>query len=164
MNVLLSLGSNVDAHRHITGAIMTIRSHFSAVVISPIYQTNAVGFHGPPFLNLAIQLNTSYAFTDLVAWIRALEKEHGRQRQAARLADRSLDVDIIFYGDQIIHEENLPQVPRLELDQSFVLKPLVDIAPDFCDPITGKTLMELWLEHPDYRKSFAAVSLRCDSK
>ena len=65
-----------------------------------------------------------------------------------RFSDRPLDIDLVFYDDVVFRGPGHLQVPRPELAEAFVLQPLAEIAPDFRDPVSGKTLAQLWAEHP----------------
>jgi len=76
-----------------------------------------------------------------------------------RYSSRTLDIDIIFFDDLILKGEKNLEIPRPELKHAFVLKPLADIAPSFCDPISGKTLTQLWSKHPQNQKVMQQVCL-----
>jgi 2-amino-4-hydroxy-6-hydroxymethyldihydropteridine diphosphokinase len=109
-----------------------------------VYETNAVG--GPPenpaFLNTVLEIETSAEPQQLLATCLAVEDEFGRTRPA-RWAPRTLDIDILFFADQIIHEANLT-IPHPALhERSFVLAPLREIAPDLRHPLMDKTVGEL---------------------
>ncbi|WP_447729439.1 2-amino-4-hydroxy-6-hydroxymethyldihydropteridine diphosphokinase [Pseudoxanthomonas suwonensis] len=157
--VLLSLGSNLEPERHLRAALEELRARFGEVVVSPAYRTPAVGFDGPHFLNNAASLRTTLALAELEAWLHALEDRHGRVRTGPRLADRTLDVDVVFHGGLVLREGGKVRIPRPELKHAFVLKPLADIAPDFVDPLSGRTLAELWRDHPQHDEAFEVVAL-----
>ena len=157
--VLLSLGSNLQPERHLRAALEELRARFGTLRVSPAYRTPAVGFDGPPFLNNAALLHTGLALPELEAWLHALEDRHGRVRSGPRLADRTLDVDVVFHGDLVLREGGKVRIPRPELKHAFVLKPLADIAPDFVDPLSGRTLAALWRDHPQHDEAFEQVSL-----
>lgn len=145
----LSLGSNVRAETNLASAVSALRARFGALVLSPIYRTAAIGFDGPDFLNAAAILDSdldAYALND---WLHALEDAHGRDRSGPRFGDRPLDIDIVFYDDLVIQEAGNLRIPRPELRHAFVLKPLADIAPDFVDPVSGRTLAALWADSPE---------------
>ena len=157
--VLLSLGSNVEPERHLRAALEELRARFGALTVSPAYRTAAVGFDGAPFVNTAVMLDTAETLEALEAWLHALEDRHGRDRSGPRLSDRTLDVDVVFYGDAVVREGDRVRVPRPELKHAFVLKPLADIAPDFIDPLSGRSLAGLWRAHPQYAEPFEVVPL-----
>ena len=139
----LSLGSNIDPDVHLRRAIAELRARFGALVVSPVYRSAAVGFEGPDFLNLAVGLDTDLDAPALDAWLHALEDRHGRRRDVPRYASRTLDVDIVLFGDAIVDAPGHLQIPRPELAEAFVLQPLADIAPDARDPVSGRTVGEM---------------------
>lgn len=159
ITVLLSLGSNLEPARHLRAALDELRAAFGELGVSPAYLTPAVGFQGPDFLNNAVLLRTAMPLAALDAWLHALEDRHGRDRSGPRFRDRTLDVDIVFYGDAIVEGPGHLRIPRPELKHAFVLRPMADIAPDFVDPVSGRTLAQLWAVHPDRERVFGVVAL-----
>jgi len=157
--VLLSLGSNLRPAHHLHAAVQALRARFGALRVSPAYRTPAVGFDGPDFLNNGVLLQTEMALEPLDAWLHALEDAHGRDRSGPRFSDRTLDIDVIFYGDRIVEGPGHLRVPRPELKHAFVLKPLADIAGDFVDPVSGRTLGEMWRSHAQFGDLFETVAL-----
>ncbi len=155
----LSLGSNQDAERHLSGAIAELRARFGEVRVSPAYRTPAVGFDGPDFINAAAVLETDLGPVALDAWLHALEDAHGRRRDQPRFSDRPLDIDLVFYDDLVLRGPGNLQLPRPELRHAFVLRPLFDIAPDYREPVGGRRLAELWRAHPDRDAPLQLVSL-----
>lgn len=141
---LLSLGSNIDAHRHLAVAAQALRERFTDVVFSPVYRTAAVGFEGPDFFNAGAMLTSDLPPVTLDAWLHALEDAHGRRRDVPRFSSRTLDIDLVFYDNLVLRGPGNLQLPRPELKHAFVLKPLADIAPAFCDPLSGESLGALW--------------------
>ena len=139
----LSLGSNIEPERHLRAAIAELRARFGDVLVSPVYRSAAVGFDGPDFLNLAAAIDTDLDPPALDAWLHALEDRHGRRRDVPRYASRTLDVDIVLIDDLVVEGPGHLRIPRPELREAFVLKPLSDIAPDVRDPVSGSTLAEL---------------------
>ncbi|HEY5971392.1 MAG TPA: 2-amino-4-hydroxy-6-hydroxymethyldihydropteridine diphosphokinase [Pseudoxanthomonas sp.] len=150
----LSLGSNVAPEQNIASALRALRDRFSALKISPVYRTRAIGFDGPDFLNAAAIFESDLDVHALDDWLHALEDAHGRDRSGPRFGDRPLDIDIVFYDDLVTEGAGNPgsgpgqalRIPRDELRHAFVLKPLVDIAPEFVDPRSGLTLATLWAQ------------------
>ena len=142
--VYLSLGSNVEPQRHLPAALDALRERFGALAVSPAYRTAAVGFDGPDFVNLAVGLDTDLSPQALDDWLHALEDRHGRRRDVPRFADRTLDLDIVFYDRQVVGGPGHLQIPRDELRHAFVLRPIADIAPHYVHPVSGRTMAELW--------------------
>ncbi|MCL7715039.1 2-amino-4-hydroxy-6-hydroxymethyldihydropteridine diphosphokinase [Stenotrophomonas mori] len=157
--VLLSLGSNVRPHHHLQAAVEVLRARFGTLVVSPAYRTPAVGFEGPDFLNNAVLLETDLPLPVLDAWLHAVEDAHGRDRSGPRFSDRTLDIDVVYYGDLVVEGPGHLRIPRPELKHAFVLKPLADIAPDFIDPVRGLSLRQLWDAHPQHGDAFDTVDL-----
>ena len=140
----LSLGSNIEPEAHLRAAIAELRARFGEIVVSPAYRSRAIGFDGPDFLNLAVAIDTDLDPVALDAWLHDLENRHGRRRDVPRYASRTLDVDIVLFDDLVVDGPGQLRIPRPELKEAFVLRPLSDIAPGVRDPMSGKTLAELW--------------------
>ncbi len=145
----LSLGSNMEAERNLASAVSALRARFGALALSPVYRTAAIGFEGADFLNAAAIIESDLNAHALNDWLHALEDMHGRERSGPRFGDRPLDIDIVFYDDLVMEGTGSLRIPRPELKHAFVLKPLADIAPDFVDPGSGRTLAALWADSPE---------------
>jgi 2-amino-4-hydroxy-6-hydroxymethyldihydropteridine diphosphokinase len=154
----LSLGSNVEPERHLRAALDALRERFGDVVVSPVYRVTAVGFDGPDFLNAAAIVESDLDPFALVEWLRDLERDNGRVRGPVKFNDRTLDVDLVYFGDVVLDERGL-RLPRDELRHAFVLRPLAEIAPTFVDPVRGETLDALWRAHPDFGKALDVVDI-----
>jgi len=155
----LGLGSNVNARTHIAAGIEALRNAFSAVHLSPVYQTPAVGFDGDDFINLVAAVETSTQPIELKYFLNELEDRHGRVRNVPKFSDRTLDVDILLYDDLYLVCPVLA-IPRGEIISfAHVLKPLADLAPGFVHPVRRKTIAEIWREHPAFSKPMNKVEL-----
>ncbi len=140
----LSLGSNIDPKHRIPAAIEVLREQFGELVVSPVYESEAVGFSGDNFWNLVVGIETRLPATELAQRLREIESEHGRVRGAEKFSSRTLDIDLLTYGHRLIDGEGV-QVPRDEiLRYAFVLLPLSEVAPDERHPVTGLTYREHW--------------------
>lgn len=155
----LSLGSNLEPERHLRAALAELRARFGDVRVSPVYRFPAVGFDGPDFLNLAAGIDSDLDAFALNDWLHALEDRHGRRRDVPRYSSRTLDVDIVLFDALVLSGPGNLQVPRKELAEAFVLKPLADIAPAVREPLSGRTLAELCAASPAASADYARVEL-----
>jgi 2-amino-4-hydroxy-6-hydroxymethyldihydropteridine diphosphokinase len=155
----LSLGSNLEPEHHLRAALAELRGRFGAIVASTAYRFPAVGFDGPDFINLAAGVDSDLDAFALNDWLHALEDRHGRRRDVPRFSSRTLDVDIVLFDELVLSGPGNLQVPRKELAEAFVLKPLADIAPHVREPLSGRTLAELWMASPTHAMRFETVVL-----
>lgn len=154
--VWVSAGSNIDREHSIRAALWELHRAFGDLVVSPVYETEAVGFKGDAFFNLVIGFATELAPGELHARLREVEDRHGRQRGGEKFSARALDLDVLTYGDAVT-DDGGKRLPREEiLKYAFVLKPLADVAPDERHPETGDSYRTLWDQLP----SAASVGLR----
>ncbi len=142
--VWASIGSNQHREISIRGAIRSLKRRYGALQISPIYESEAEGFQGDPFLNLVVGFRTEATIPELLAAFRAIETQCGRVRTESKFAPRTLDLDLLTYGDFVGTEAGY-SFPREEILQyAFVLRPLADVAPAETHPSTGRTYLQLW--------------------
>ncbi len=160
--VWLSLGSNVDRERAIRGAVAALRRRFGTLILSPVYESAAVGFEGESFYNLVVGLDTEQSVAELCGELLALETSLGRVRGPEKFGPRTLDADLLLYGDWVIREGSC-RLPREEiLRYAFVLRPLADVAGDQCHPVLGRPFRTLWAEFPGEEQPLRPVSLDLD--
>jgi 2-amino-4-hydroxy-6-hydroxymethyldihydropteridine diphosphokinase len=116
----------------------------TGIKISPVYESRAYGFSGDNFYNLAVGLDTDLVPGVLTGKLRDIEDRHGRLRHLPRYSSRTLDLDLLLYGDMICHDANL-DVPRRDIMScAVVLKPLAEIAGELRHPEAGVLLREIW--------------------
>jgi 2-amino-4-hydroxy-6-hydroxymethyldihydropteridine diphosphokinase len=145
VRIAISLGSNLgDRNAHLEYAIDALQLDFTDLVISSFLETQPAGVgpeHGT-FLNAALVGRTQLPARVLLDRLLEIEEERGRARPYP-MAPRTLDVDLILYGDAIIEEDGL-SVPHPRFrERDFVLRPLAEIAPEMIDPVTGLTIAQL---------------------
>ncbi len=155
----LSLGSNLEPHRHLRAALDDLRARFGPITVSAAYRSRSVGFDGADFINLAVGVDTALEPEALNDWLHALEDRHGRRRDVPRYADRTLDIDIVLYDDRVVDGPGHLQIPRKELQHAFVLRPLAEIAPQAREPRSGRSMAELWAAFPAEHEPLVAEPL-----
>ena len=146
MRVQLSLGSNLgDKHRQLDKALLALdtHEHISLLSVSLRYETEPVGLEEQPlFVNQAVEIETDLIPLELLNAVKDIEQSLGRE-PGTRWGPRTVDIDLILYEDMVLDH------PRLELPhpefrhRNFVLQPMAEIASDWIDPVTGKTVSEL---------------------
>jgi len=148
--ILLGLGSNLgDRFENLTAAIEALASEVSVQTISPTYETQPLYVtEQPEFLNLLMRGTTALSPIKLLALIKTIEAKLGRKR-SIRFGPRTIDIDIIDYDSLNLDLTNLTTPhPRMH-ERLFVLKPLVDIAPNWIHPRIGQTAQHLIEKIPD---------------
>ncbi len=151
--VYVAMGSNLgDRDAHLAAGLAALRASegIEVVAVSPLYETDPIGPPPQgPYLNGAIQLSTSLDPHALLKRLLEIEAERGRTRGADRNAPRTLDLDLLLYGDRkwVGPDLEIPH-PRLA-ERPFVLEPLCDLAADFIHPVLGETIRALALRVRD---------------
>lgn len=142
--VYISVGSNLQREANIAAALDALHLLLSNVVMSPRYESESVGFKGENFINLVVAGDTGLSIRDLTHELAQVESQQGRVRGGARFGSRTLDLDLLLYGDQVFNVDGI-KLPRDEITEyAFVLRPLADISPEARHPVLGKTYAELW--------------------
>jgi len=146
--VAFGLGSNLgDRAAHLRAAAEGLRAILEDIAVSSFLDTTPVGPPQPRYLNAAVTGRTDRTPEELLAAAQALEARAGRVR-TARFGPRTLDVDLLLYGEREIDRPGLV-VPHPRLaERAFVLAPLAEIAPDWPVPGTGATVEELLARLP----------------
>ena len=109
-----------------------------------MYRSAPVGFEGDDFLNMVVSFETVATANAIVVELDTLHDRAGRVRGADTFSDRTLDLDLLLYGDHVIDDAAV-RVPREDITRyAFVLAPLAELAPDLRHPITGETMGALW--------------------
>lgn len=144
--VFVGAGSNIEPARHLRAALVALADRYGVLRLSPLYRNPSVGFHGEDFLNMVIGFDTDESVESVASCLAAIETANGRARSEARFAPRTLDLDLLLYGD-LQDDAGGVTLPRDEiLRYAFVLKPLSDLAPDHRHPVTGARFADLWAQ------------------
>ena len=149
--IYLSIGSNKgNRYSFIKEALRLIQKDIGEVIlISKIYETKSWGFQSDNFLNLCILIKSELIPAELIIKLKNLEERIGRERNNEKIEAREIDIDILFYSDEIVNQKDLI-IPHQRLHlRNFVLYPLNDIAADFIHPILLKSVNELLNECED---------------
>ena len=142
--LVLSLGSNIEAPKNSMMAITALREKFGDLAISTIYESESVGFSGNNFLNFVASVETQFALQGICDYLKNLENCLGRKRTKSRFSDRTIDIDILLFGDSTGQECGL-DLPRGEiLCNAFVLRPLAELHPDLEHSKLGVSYKNLW--------------------
>ncbi|HAS6191951.1 TPA: 2-amino-4-hydroxy-6-hydroxymethyldihydropteridine diphosphokinase [Vibrio vulnificus] len=141
--VYIGVGSNIEREKHARAAWQELTLLGEALQASPIYECAAVGFDSHAFFNFVIRLNTSMTLEELASQLRQIELRWGREENAAKYQDRTLDLDIVLFGECISRQK--PELPRSDIFKyPFVIQPLYDLKPDLVIPGDGRTVEEIW--------------------
>ncbi|MFM1840525.1 MAG: 2-amino-4-hydroxy-6-hydroxymethyldihydropteridine diphosphokinase [Bacteroidota bacterium] len=147
----LLIGGNMgDRLANLENAKTAIEKELGNILsTSSVYETAAWGKEDQPaFLNQALLMETNLKAEDVMNILLQIEKNMGRIRQE-HLGPRTIDLDIIFFNDQIMNTENLT-IPHPQMQKrNFVLTPLNEIAPDFIHPIFNKSIGQLLMDCED---------------
>jgi 2-amino-4-hydroxy-6-hydroxymethyldihydropteridine diphosphokinase len=142
----LSLGSNIQPEENLPKAIEKLAESSRLVAVSPVWETLPLGTTGdqPNFLNAATLVETDQSPESFKAEvIRRIEDDLGRVRTTDKFAPRPIDIDIMFFNNQVLDVDNR-HIPDPEvLERPFVAIPLAEIAPDYRHPETGQTLRDI---------------------
>lgn len=142
--VYLSLGSNIHRHKHIHAALDALANAFGELIISPVYESKSVGFDGSNFFNLVVGVDTDLPIAELSDRLKQIENDNGRVRSGPKFSPRTLDIDILTYGDFVGVEHGV-ELPRTEITKNaFVLLPLAEIAGTEKHPALSSTYDVLW--------------------
>jgi 2-amino-4-hydroxy-6-hydroxymethyldihydropteridine diphosphokinase len=142
--IYISLGSNIDSERHIRAAVAELSAAFGELTLSSVYESKSVGFSGDNFLNLVAGLDSELSVGEVNDTLHAIEDKYGRERSGPKFSSRTLDLDLLLYGDRVGEHDGVA-LPRDEITKNaFVLWPLAEIAPQSTHPQLGRSYAELW--------------------
>jgi len=143
-DVYVAAGSNVEPEKYLARALRELAAAYGPLSLSPAYRNQAVGFTGDDFINLVVGFRTEDEVADVRQQLQKIEADCDRPVDAPKWAPRTMDLDILLFGDLVSDEPGL-KIPRPDLiKRPYMLKPIADIAPNVRHPISGKTMRELW--------------------
>lgn len=142
--VFVGIGSNIDREQNIRGGVTDLHRRFGELSLSTVYESAAVGFDGSNFYNLVAAFDSEEKVAAITAALHEIEDNHGRTREGPRFSSRTLDIDLLLYGDLVLQQGKL-ELPRDEITKNaFVLRPLAELAPRLQHPLLNKSYAELW--------------------
>jgi len=157
--VYVAAGSNVAPVENLERAAGELRRSFGAVQCSAAYRNAAVGFEGEDFINFVAAFDTAREVHAVIHELQRIEGLCGRTRDAPKWAPRSMDLDILLYGDRVSDEPGLV-LPRPDLlRRPYMLGPMAELAPQAVHPTLGKTMAQLWREFAGAAHDMARVDL-----
>ena len=142
--VYLAVGSNLgDRSENLLAAVRNLEPLANVLKCSPVYETSPWGYEDQPdYLNQVIMAETDLSPGDLLIYLKRIEIDLGRE-ESFRFGPRSIDIDILFYDDQIVDLPKLT-IPHPSINErAFVLVPMADIAPNYEHPVLGETIEAL---------------------
>ncbi len=139
----ISIGSNLTPISNVRASISALGKVFGTLEVSPVYQSAALGFEGADFLNLVVALETDKSADEVISVLLDIETQLGRDRSGPKFSDRTMDLDLLIYGNEAIFNDNT-EIPRPEIEEyAHVLVPLVDLAAEQKHPLSGRTYLEM---------------------
>lgn len=142
MLIHINIGSNQNRSKNIKQALSLLQQEFGKLDISNIYESSPVGFIGDNFYNLGVNFQSNLSAKKIIQILHNIEDNIGRDRTSAKFSARTIDLDLVLYGDKIDKKLNIPRGDILRY--SFVLKPLQELSPLLLHPILQETYQDLW--------------------
>jgi 2-amino-4-hydroxy-6-hydroxymethyldihydropteridine diphosphokinase len=140
----IAVGSNLEAERNVTAALELLGRRVRIIATSSFHWTKALGAPAPDFLNGVVEIETELGPLELKRLVlQPIEDELGRERSDDRFAARTIDLDLVLYGDLTSDAEGLV-LPAPEIfERAFVALPLLELEPELALPGASSTLAEL---------------------
>ncbi|MCJ2377993.1 2-amino-4-hydroxy-6-hydroxymethyldihydropteridine diphosphokinase [Vibrio sp. ZSDZ34] len=144
----IGVGSNLEREKHIQAAHQELKRLADCVEPSPVYSCESVGFSGHEFYNMVFRIETELSLSELNAALKAIEIRWGRAVDATKFQNRTLDLDILLFGQLISHDK--PKLPRDDIFKyPFVVQPLFDLTPDLLIPEDGRSVRAIRENMPE---------------
>ncbi|WP_104399952.1 2-amino-4-hydroxy-6-hydroxymethyldihydropteridine diphosphokinase [Vibrio penaeicida] len=138
----IGVGSNIEPVKHVQAAVSELRQLGEQLRVSTVYECASVGFESRPFYNLVVEMKTPLNLDDLAVKLREAEIRWGRNPDAKKMQDRTLDLDIILYGNVV---SSTPSLPREDIYKyAFVIQPMYELCPQLVIPNDGRTVTQVW--------------------
>jgi 2-amino-4-hydroxy-6-hydroxymethyldihydropteridine diphosphokinase len=156
--VYVGIGSNRDREKNVRSALKILRECFGELLVSSVYESEAVGFNGDAFYNLVVGFDTPLTVGELSKQLKKIEDDHGRMRtQHHGFCNRTLDIDILLFDDLVGVIEGI-ELPRNEItENAFVLWPLAEIAGELTHPVLHRTCAQLWEAYDKGKQSLKPI-------
>lgn len=156
--VFIGIGSNINREQNIRGGVADLRQRFGELRLSTVYESAAVGFDGSNFYNLVAAFESDEDVAAITTALHEIEDAHGRTREGPRFSSRTLDIDLLLYGDLVLQQGKL-ELPRNEITKNaFVLRPLAELASGLQHPVLKKSYAELWDDFDQQKQPLWPVS------
>lgn len=140
----VAAGSNVRPRENLRRALATLGAEFPALQASRAFSNTAVGFQGDDFVNLVMRFPADLPLPALLERLKAVERECGREPGGPKWGPRTLDLDLLLYGNQLGRFPGAV-LPHPDLaTRAWVLGPLAELAPDLVHPVLGEKFSVLW--------------------
>ena len=157
-NAYISIGSNIGPKENIKKCLDMLKSEFEVIAISPMYETKPYGYEKQAnFVNLAVGIKTELKPHELLKKLQEIENKLGRKR-AFRFNPRTIDLDILLYGSEVINDKDLTIPHKGLFERDFMLIPLLDIAPDIKHP-SAKTKIKYLKKDIKYKQIIRKIAL-----
>jgi len=155
----VSIGSNIERETNIRAAVRALRDRVGMLTLSSVYENQPIGFEGENFYNLVAAFDTEEAPEAITAKLHDIERQLGRKRGPSRFRSRSIDLDLLLYGDLVRHDAEL-RIPRPEITEyACVLRPLAELAPGLTHPESGLTYAQMWKSFDNRMQPLTRVNL-----
>ena len=141
--VFVSIGSNIDKEKNISSSVSALQELYEPLDISNVYETEAIGFKGDNFHNLVVGFETNDTPLEISQVLKQIEAEHDRTRGKEQFESRTLDLDLLLYGDLVMQMDGV-NVPHPDIMRyNFVLKPLAELAAETQHPENEKSIEDI---------------------
>jgi 2-amino-4-hydroxy-6-hydroxymethyldihydropteridine diphosphokinase len=156
-HIFIGIGSSLEREKNIVQGVLALKTCFSQVRLSSVFESEAVGFVGGHFYNLVVECHSDMPIAQLIQQLKKIEIALGRKQNAPKNAPRGLDLDLLLYGESI---DQVLNIPRAEIiDNAFVLQPLAELAPELLHPILKQSYQTLWQQYPKNKQKLWKIEM-----